>query len=137
MILKKKIIYLFFLCLKNYSWFWKINTIKFVISARAFSNSSSTSLYSCITQLVLNPPRARSLWKTKVFLSPAVLELWWIGLSFPVAFQYPSFVALFIFAPLPYFLSNALKKYHSWSLVFNPDLSNHPIHLKKIKKLIN
>jgi hypothetical protein len=36
-------------------------------------------------------------------------------LSVPVAFQYPEAAALFGLAPLGYFLSRGLKKYHSRS----------------------
>lgn len=38
-----------------------------------------------------------------------------INLSVPVAFQYPDAAALFGRAPLGYFLSLGLKKYHSFS----------------------
>lgn len=38
-----------------------------------------------------------------------------INLSVPVAFQYPDAAALFGLAPLGYFLSLGLKKYHSFS----------------------
>jgi hypothetical protein len=40
------------------------------------------------------------------------------SLSFPVAFQYPASVALFVRIPVGYFLSRKLKKYHSFSPIF-------------------
>lgn len=105
------------------------------------TNAWSSSLYSCITQLVRSPRGALPRWKIKVFFIPTVLELWHTDLSFPVVFQYPISVARFALGPFEYFLSRGQKKYHSRSLLFKQDFSAakmelyFKIHNKRSKNL--
>ena len=77
----------------------------------------STSLYSCMIQLVLIPLGGFPPQKTRAFFTPTFwlpLEVK-IGLSVPVAFQYPEVAARLGLAPFGYFRSLGLKKYHSCS----------------------
>jgi len=53
-------------------------------------------------------------------------------LSFPVDFQYPARVALFVLNPFGYFLSRGPKKYHSGSLLGKNDFSNHATRQQKM-----
>lgn len=79
---------------------------------------SSTRRYSCISQLVRVPPGPRPVWYTRVLTIPMIV-LWLFplenSLSFPVAFLCCSLYE----SRVLYFLSTAVKKNHSWSLVFN------------------
>lgn len=95
---------------------------------------SPSRRYSCMTHLVFSPRGALPLQKTRVFFIPsrAPLEALYTSLSFPVAFQYPAPVALFVLNPVGYFLSLKLKKYHSLSPIFATSIkaTNQQIHVK-------
>ena len=91
------------------------------------SHSLSSRRYSCMTQSVREPCGARPRQYTKVFFTPTARLCEFTFLSFPVAFQYPDFVARFVLDPFGYLRSRGLKKYHSRSLLGRNDFSEHLI----------
>lgn len=97
-------VFLFFMCM----WWWILFELL----------GDPDNLYSCMIQSVLSPRGGFPLQKTRAFFTPMVSyppELVMMGLSVPVAFQYPEAAARLGLTPFGYFLSLGLKKYHSLS----------------------